>query len=132
MPANAEGVDEFLHARGLGHVVCEVDADVRCPVDRVVGKAQRFENVFVEAVLADQTLVDLLEELARASPLNHAVVIGAGQRDGLADAKFCECLLARALKLGGVLECARADDGSRATHEAGHGVLCAESAGIGE
>ncbi len=56
-----------------------VDVDVGGPVDRVVRDAQRREDVLVEAVLADEELVDQLEELAGAGALDHAVVVRAGR-----------------------------------------------------
>ncbi len=52
----------------------------------------------------------LLEELARAGALDDAVVVGAGQRDRLADAELGERLGAGALERGRVLERAGADD----------------------
>ena len=102
------------------------------PVDRVVRDAQRREDVLVEAALADEQLVHLLEELARAGALDDAVVVGAGQRDGLADAELGERLLARALELGRVLEGAGADDAALALHEARHRVHGADAARVGE
>ena len=111
--AHAERVDELLHPRGLVDVVREVDVDVGGPVDRVVRDAQRGEDVLVEVVLADEQLVDHLEELAGAGALDDAVVVGAGERDRLADAELGERLRARALELGRVLERAGADDAAR-------------------
>ena len=83
--AHAERVDELLHAGGLVDALGEVDVDVGGPVDRGVRDAQRREDVVVEAALADEQLVHLLEELARAGALDDAVVVGARERDRLAD-----------------------------------------------
>ena len=130
--ADPERVDELLHARGLVDVVGEVDVDVVGPVDRVVGDAQRGEDVLVEAVLADEQLVHLLEELARAGALDDAVVVRAGERDRLADGELGERLVRRALELGRVLEGAGADDAALALHEARHGVHGADAAGVGQ
>ena len=119
--AHSERVDELLHPRGLVDALREVDVDVVAPVDRRVGDAQCREDVFVEVALADQQLVDLLEELSRAGSLDDAVVVGAGERDRLADRELAEGLLAGALELGGVLERAGADDAALPLHQAGHG-----------
>ena len=43
----------------------------------LVGDAQGGEDVLVEAALADEQLVHLLEELAGAGALDDAVVVGA-------------------------------------------------------
>src|SRR5690606_8967702 len=85
---HAVRVDELLHARLLVHALGEVDGDVRIPADRLVGDAQGGEDVVVEAALADQQLVHLLEELARARTLDDTVVVRAGQRDRLTDAQL--------------------------------------------
>src|SRR5690606_27492089 len=94
--AHAVGVDELLHAARLGDALREVDVDVLGPVDGLVGDAQRREDLLVEAALADEQLVDLLEELARAGALDDAVVVGAREGDRLADAHLDERLRARA------------------------------------
>ena len=110
----------------------EVDIDVLRPVDRVVRDAQRGEDLLVEALLADQQLVHDLQELAGAGALDDAVVVGASQRDRLADAELDERLLARALELGRVLERAGADDAALALHEPRHRVHRADAARVGE
>ena len=52
--AHPIGVDH-LHDPGLlGDLVLVEAADVLCPADRLVGNAQRAEDVVVEAVLAKQ------------------------------------------------------------------------------
>ena len=130
--AHAERVDELLHACGLVDALGEVDVDVGRPVDGRVGDAQRREDVFVEVALPDEQLVHLLEELAGAGALDDAVVVGAGERDRLADRELVERLLARALELGGVLEGAGADDAALPAHEARDRVHGADAAGIGQ
>ena len=130
--ADAERVDELLHARGLVDALGEVDVDVVRPVDGRVRDAQRGEDVFVEVALPDEQLVHLLEELARAGALDDAVVVRARERDRLADRELVERLLARALELGGVLERAGADDAALALHEARHRVHGADAAGVGQ
>ena len=128
--AHAERVDELLHAGDLADAVCGVDIDVGGPMDRVVRNAQCREDVFVEQALADEALVDLLKELARAGTLDNAVVVCARQCDGLTDGQLGERLRACPLKLGGVFEGSCAHNSSGAAHEAGHGMLGADAAGV--
>jgi hypothetical protein len=52
------------------------------------------EDVVVEAVLAEQQPVDAAQELAGLRALDDAVVVGARQRDDLADGVAGERLLA--------------------------------------
>ncbi len=129
---HTERVDQLLHTRGLVDCACQVDADVRSPVDRVVRDAQRREDVLVEGALADQHLVHDLEELARTRTLDDPVVVGARQRDRLADRELGERVLARALEFSGVFECARPDDRSLAFHQAGDRVHRADAARVRE
>jgi hypothetical protein len=89
-------------------------------------------HVLVEVVLADQQLVHDLEELAGAGTLDDAVVVGAGERDGLRYGQAGERLDACALELGRVIEGARADDAALALHQARHGVHGSDAARVGE
>ena len=106
--------------------------DVLHPADRLVGDAQRLEDLVVEALLAEQQRVHQAQEVAGLRALDDAVVVGAGQRDDLADRVAVERLGARALPLGGVLQRADADDRALALHEPRHGVDGADGAGVGE
>ena len=62
---------------------------------------------FVEAVLAEQQLVHALQEQAALGALDDAVVVGAGDRDDLADAERAERALVGALELGRVVDACR-------------------------
>ena len=55
--AHAVGVDQLEDAGLLGDVVVVAGDDVLGPADRLVGDAQRPEDLVVEAVLAEQQLV---------------------------------------------------------------------------
>ena len=132
VPAHPERVDQLVNARRLVDLVGEVNVNVLRPVNRVVRDAQVGEDLFVEIALTDQQLVHLLQELAAAGALDDAVVVGARQRDRLADTQLGESRLRHALELGGVLESARADDGALALHEARHRVHGADAARVRE
>ena len=56
--AGAVGVDDFQHPGGSVHRAGPPFVEVLDPADRFVGQPQRGENVVVEAVLAQQELVD--------------------------------------------------------------------------
>ena len=130
--AHAVGVDELLHAGDLVDVVVVRGVDVLDPADRLVGDAQRLEDLVVEAVVAEEQLVDDPQEVAALGALDDPVVVGRGQRDDLADGVAVERLVARALPLGGVVEGADADDRALARHEARHRVHGADAAGVGQ
>ena len=108
--AHPVGVDQLLHAGDLVDVVVVGRRDVLDPADRLVGDPQRLEDLVVEAVLAEEQLVHDPQEVAGLRALDDPVVVGAGQREDLADGVAVERLLARALPLGGVLQRADADD----------------------
>ena len=55
--ADPVGVDQLVHAGGLGDVVLVPGRDVLHPADRLVRDPQRLEDVVVEAVAAEQQLV---------------------------------------------------------------------------
>ena len=78
----------------------------------------------------EQQLVDGAQELAGLRALDDAVVVGGGQRDQLADAQFGDAFLAGALELGGVLQCARADDRALPAHQPRHRMHGADGARI--
>lgn len=127
--ARAERVDQLDDARGL---VDGALGDVGDPADRLVGQPQRREDVVVEAVLAQQQLVDALEELARLRALDDAVVVRGGQRDDLANAHVGQGLLAGALEVRGVLHGADADDRALTRLQPRHRVVRADRAGVGQ
>ena len=115
------------------HRLFAVDrVDVGPPLDRLVRHAERVEDVVVEAVLAEQQLVDALEEHPALGALDDAVVVGAGDRDDLADAERAEVGAVGALELGRVVDAADADDDALARHQPGHALDGADGARVGE
>ena len=96
VPAHPVGVDQLLHPGGPGDVVLVPLGEVPDPADRLVRDAQRGEDLVVEAVLAEQQLVDLLQELPGLRALDDPVVVGRGERDRLADRQPGQGLLGRA------------------------------------
>ncbi len=130
--AHAVGVDELLHPGDLVDVVVVRGVDVLDPADRLVGDAQRLEDLVEEAVVAEEQLVDDPQEVTALGALDDPVVVGRGQRDDLADGVAVEGLGARALPLGGVVEGADADDRALTRHEARDRVHGADAAGVGQ
>ena len=130
--ADPVGVDQFLHAGRPGDVVLVAVREVLDPADRLVGDAQALEDAVVEAVLAEQQLVDDAQEVAGLSSLDDPVVVRGSQRHRLADGEPGHGLLARALVGGGVLHGADADDRALARHEAWHRVLGADRARVSQ
>ena len=130
--ADAVGVDQLLDPGDLVDLVGGVDLQVRAPAHGLVRDAQGLEDLVVEVLRAQQELVHELQELAAAGTLDDAVVIGGGQREDLADGVVRDDLLAGALELGRVIQCADADDGGLALGEARHGVHGADAARVGQ
>jgi len=93
--AHAVGVDELLDPGDLVDVVVVGRRDVAHPAHRLVGDAQALEDLVVEAVLAEEQLVDDPEELAGLGALDDPVVVGARQGEDLGDGVAVERLLAR-------------------------------------
>ena len=72
----------------LEHRLFAVDrVDVRVPLDGLVGHVEGGEDLVVEAVLAEQQLVDSLQEQPALGTLDDAVVVGARDGDDLGDAE---------------------------------------------
>ena len=130
--AHPVGVDQLLHPGLLGDVVLVRGGDVADPADRLVRDAQRAEDLVVEAVLAEQQLVDPAQEVAGLRALDDPVVVGRGQRHDLADRQPGQRLGGRALVLGRVLHRADADDRALAGHQPRHRVDGADGARVGE
>ena len=105
--ADPVGVDQLVHAGGLGDVVLVAGRDVLHPADRLVRDPQRLEDLVVEAVLAEQQLVDHPQEVAGLGALDDPVVVGRGQRHDLADRQPGDGLGRGALVRGRVLHRAR-------------------------
>ena len=130
--AHPVGVDQLEDPGLLADLVVVRRRDVVVPADRLVGDPQRAEDLVVEAVLAEQQLVDPLEELAGLRALDDPVVVGRRQRHHLADGVARDRLLRGALPLGGVLHRADADDRALALHQPRHRVDGADAAGVGQ
>ena len=130
--ADAVGVDQLLDPGDLVDLVGRVHLEVRAPAHGLVRDAQGLEDLVVEVLRAEQELVHELQELAAAGTLDDAVVIGGGQREDLADGVLGDDLLAGALELGRVVQCADADDGGLALGQAGNRVHGADAAGVGQ
>jgi hypothetical protein len=114
--ADPVGVDQLLHPGRPGHVVLVPVREVPDPADRLVRDPQRLEDLVVEPFLAKQQRVDDPQEVAGLGALDDPVVVGRGQRHGLADRELGHGLFARALVGGGVLHGPDADDGALAGH----------------
>ena len=76
--------------------------------------------------------MDALEEQPRLGALDDAVVVGGADRDDLRDAEVGERDRVGRLPLRRVVEAADADDEALAGHQAGHRLLRADRARVGE
>ena len=76
--------------------------------------------------------MDLGEELAALRALDHAVVVGARERDHLAHAEARDRLYVGALEFGRVVDGADADDQALARHQSGYGMLGSDDARVGD
>ncbi len=129
---NPVGVDQLLNSGHLVDVVVVGGVDVLGPADRFVGDPEGLEELVVEAVVAQQELVDLPQEVAALSTLDDAVVIGGREGQDLAHGVAVERHGARTLPLSWVLQGADTDDGALTLHEAGHRVDRADAARVGQ
>ena len=131
MTAHAIGVDHFLDARSLAALIGVILIEVVNPAHRLVRNAKVGEHLVVETTLAEKQPVHYLQELARASALNYAVVICRGERDGFANALLRKCGFAHALKLGWVVERTGTDDATGTLHETRHRVNGSDATRVG-
>ena len=90
------------------------------------------EDLLVEAVLAEQQLVDPLEEQAALGALDDAVVVGARDRDNLGDSERRQVLAVGALELGRIVDAPDADDDALAGHQPRHALHRADRPRVGE
>ena len=132
--ANAVHADQLGDRHLLGeHRLFAIDREgVRAPLDRLVGHVERLEHVFVEVVFAEEQLVDPLEEETGFGTLDDAVVVGARDRDDLADAERAEIATVGSFELCRIVDAADADDHGLAGHQARHRLNGADPAGVGE
>ncbi len=121
-----------LHLLVQHRVLAGVRVRVGAPVDRGVRHAEALEQPVVEVVLAEQALVHRLEQHAALGALDDPVVVGAGDRDDLADAERAEGALVGALELGRVVDRADADDRPLPGHQPRHALDGADRAGVGQ
>ncbi len=121
-----------LHLLVQHRVLAGVRVRVGAPGDRGVRHAEALEHAVVEVVFAEQPLVHGLEQHAALGALDDPVVVGAGDRDDLADAERAEGPLVGALELGRVVDRADADDRSLPGHQPGHALDGADRAGVGQ
>ncbi len=89
------------------------------PLDRDVGDGHRGEHVLVEAVGAEQQLVDPRQEHPALRTLDDAVVVGAGHGEGAAQPGPGERLRVGSLVLRGEPDPADADDQPLLRHQPG-------------
>ena len=132
--ADAVHPDQLGDRHLLGeHRLFAIDGEgVGAPLDRLVRHVERSEHVFVEVVFAEQQLVHPLEEQPRLGALDDAVVVGARDRDDLADAERAEVAPVGPLELGRIVDAADADDHGLAGHQPWHRLDGADTAGVGE
>ena len=93
--AHAVHVDEREHAGLLGDqrihaALREVRVGVAREAHRLVRHGEGGEDLLVEPLLAGEQRGDAAEELGALGPLDDAVVVGAGERQHLADAQVGE------------------------------------------
>ena len=82
VPARTVRVDQIHDVREL-FLLRVLERVVGNPLDRLVRHAHRGEDPLIETIEAHELVRHDLEELARGCPLNHAVVVGRGQRHDL-------------------------------------------------
>ena len=97
-------------------------AAVGVPARRLVRHREAREDVVVEAVVAEQQVVDAAQELAALGAGDDAVVVGVGERGDLAHAELRERVRVGALVLGRVADAADAEDEPLPGHEPRHRV----------
>src|SRR5690606_14354535 len=108
--AHTVRVDQLEYAGLPANLIVVRRRDIGDPADRFVRDPQRGEDLVVEAVFAQQQLVDAAQKLTRLGALNDAVVVRRRQGHDLADREATHGLLGRALVLRGILHRADADD----------------------
>ena len=113
--------------RGIGE-----GAAVGVPARRFVRHREAGEHVVVEAVVAEQQVVDPPQELAALGAGDDAVVVGVRERGDLAHAELGEGRGVGALVLRRVADRADADDEALARHQPRDRVDGADHARVGD
>ncbi len=102
------------------------------PTNWLVRDAKRGEDIVVEIIGAQENFMNAAKEVTRLCALNDAVVIGAGERDDLADCEIGQRLFVRALEFCWVIHRANAEDEALTLNQSRNGVNGPESARVGE
>ena len=89
-------------------------------------------QLIVEPVLAEQQLMNVLEEFSRLSALNNAVIVRRCDGNNLRYSERCEHVRHHSLKLCRILDCASRYDCSLSVHQAWYRHSGADSTWIGE
>ena len=107
----------------LEHRLLTVEGrDVGVPANRLVRHVEIPEDPLIEVVVAEQQLVDALQEESGLRALDDAVVVGARDGDDLGHAELGEGGAVGALELCRVVDRPDTDDDPLAGHQAGHGL----------
>src|SRR5215510_2458849 len=136
--AHAIGVDEFEDAHLFFDLLLfAVDArqegiHVYGPAQRLIGDVDVREDFVVKVMPAEQQFVYVGEEEARFRALYDAVIVGAGDREDLADAELRERLFGHRGVFGRVFDRAGRDDRALAGHQTRGGHRRADGARVGE
>ena len=133
--AHAVHVDQGGHLHLLDHLgglASFVAHRVLAPAHRLVGHAHRAEQVVVEAVLAQEQLLDLLEEQPGLGALDDPVVVGRAEGEHLGHAELGEGARVGTGVRRGEAQRSGADDRPLTGHEARDRPLGADRAGVGE
>ena len=134
MAADPVHVDELVDVDDLLVLRCGVRerAAVRAPARRLVRDSEAAEHRVVEAVGAEQEVVDATEELAALRAADDPVVVGVGQRRDRADAELREGRRVGSFELGGDPDRADAEDEALAGHQPGDRVHRPDHPGVGD
>ncbi len=105
---------------------------VRLPTEGADGNIQVRENAVVEAVFAFQQRLQPRQEQARLRALDHAMIVGAGDRHHLAQAQRGAHVFRHAAIFGRIIDRAGGDDRALSRHQARNRADGAHGSGIGE
>src|SRR5262245_16392133 len=135
---HAIGVDEFEDARLFFDLLTfavnarQERVHVNRPAQRLIGDADVGEDFVVKIVFAEQQLVNVGEKQPRFSALNDAVIVGAGDREDLADAELRQGFVGHRGVFGRIFDRARRDDRALTGHQSRGGRRRADRSRVGE
>ena len=95
-----------------------------------VGDTKGGKNVFIEVTLANEQFVDAFQKLARACPLNDAVVIGGGEGDGFSNTQIRQGALGSTLEFCRIFQRSSTNNAGLPPHQPRHGVNSSNTAGV--